>query len=476
MKSPVYKAQVTVFLSLMLMVLLGFVSSLIQLAKIHNTKANLRIYNEGAITSIFGEYNKLVKEHYGIFTLDATYEGMNYDTSNIMSRLTFYGGSGDEGYIENMQLLSQGNGAAFLDQVIYYMKDTTVTGFFDDLLRQDDEWLAVEEEDINENLAYLGQVQSDIDHQLESSVEQTETQQEEITNPLSIQEGFDIDGILNLVLDDTDQISSGAVLLSELPSKRELQTGIGQALVRESSSSLQKIYLIEYLLGHCNYATLQLSESERVETESEEQTENNKLLQYQLEYIIQEKASDKSNLKGIVNKLILVRSPINYAILQQDSVKKAEVYTLAVSLAVLTGAVGTEELVAQALMWAWAYAESIVDVKTLLAGKKLSVLKDSSDWQLSLSSVLNLGKDDLVEGAGSENGMKYEDYLRILLYLKGVDELSMLALDVIENDLRYRYAQDYFQVDHCVNRLELLITAPVGYGYTYSFPLYYSYR
>lgn len=462
-----FKAQVTVFLSLIMVILLGFIGSMIEVTKIHNIKANARMYNEGAIQSVFAEYHSKLQKKYGIFTLDATYEGNSFHSDNVLERLSFFGGNGDCAEITELQLLSDYNGAAFLDQVIYYMKDTTVSGFFDNLLGNEGSWEEVTSEDIEENLSFLGELQENITTNLESQ-EDTEEQAE---NPLNIFSGLDMNGMLNLVLSKEDEVSKSSVTLELMPSKRVLQKGIGVGLQNTSSSTIQKAYLVEYIMKKFTSAL----KDKEIE-ESLEELEETKELKYQIEYILSEKSSDKENLKAVVHKLILMRAPINYAVLYQDVAKKAEVYTLATTLAALVGAVGTEEIIAQALMLSWSYGESIVDVKSLLAGKKLKVVKETKDWQLDLGSMLNLGQENLVEGMGDDEGMGYEDYLRILLYLKNIEELPMLTLDMVENYMQNAENQKWYKVDSCINRIKVIVDLEIGDEYSYEFPVFNGYK
>lgn len=78
------------------------------------------------------------------------------------------------------------------------------------------------------------------------------------------------------------------------------------------------------------------------------------------------------------------------------------------------------ELLAATLILGWAFAESVYDVKELLAGEKIPLLKTDATWHYGLSSALQgeLPGTSEEDASGSDSpGMGYEDYLRIFLLL-----------------------------------------------------------
>ena len=55
-------------------------------------------------------------------------------------------------------------------------------------------------------------------------------------------------------------------------------------------------------------------------------------LDYELEYILEGKASDRKNLEAVVKKLMLLRFVPNYAYIQTDAAMKAEAEAMALTL------------------------------------------------------------------------------------------------------------------------------------------------
>ena len=107
-----------------------------------------------------------------------------------------------------------------------------------------------------------------------------------------------------------------------------------------------------------------------------------------------------------------------------------------------------------ALLLAWAYGESLVDVRELLAGGKVPIFKSASTWKLSLTSIPDIL--DILEntsGDGSE-GLSYEGYLQILFTLGAKGKYPMRAIDLIEGYMRERTATAAFRADHAICKIK----------------------
>lgn len=463
-----YKASVTVFLSMIMLLLIGLVMCLIEVTKIHNMKVYRRVAAEGAIESVFAEYHMELQEMYGLFGLDASYRGSDFAEEKVLDRFDYYGGTWDEYEIETLQLMTDNHGASFLDQVIFYMKDATGLGFLEGILGMTQEWESI---DIEEGAKG--------EEELTGLSDMKDTVSEDLENPLSSFLDFDFQGILNLVVEHKDSLSEGEVTLSELCSQRQRKTGYGSSVNLNYSDITTKPILVEYVMRILDNAGQLLSytqgEEETVSLESSSEGEGNDTLQYQLEYLIGGKNSDQDNLKSVVHKLLLIRTPVNYACLKADSIKKAEVNVAAIAIAAAVGAVGTEHIIGESLLWAWSYGESMVDVRSLLSGGSLTLTKSSSQWQLELSNLLSFGNSSL-PNVDSDEGMDYGEFLRILLYLESIETLTERGMDMVELGVRSGIGMEGFRLDYCISRIRLNLETQVGLGHSYSFPIEYGYR
>lgn len=68
-----------------------------------------------------------------------------------------------------------------------------------------------------------------------------------------------------------------------------------------------------------------------------EESENDRYLDYELEYICRGNASDAQNLEETVRRILLLREGVNYGYLLTDEEAKAKAELLAVALAAVTG-------------------------------------------------------------------------------------------------------------------------------------------
>ena len=103
--------------------------------------------------------------------------------------------------------------------------------------------------------------------------------------------------------------------------------------------------------------------------------------------------------------------------------------------------------------------------------------RQAESWQLSLSGLMNLGSQETEqEGADTPGGMKYEEYLRVLLFLNHKREMPLRVLDMVELCLRQEKGLSWFRADDCISRMEIVSTVSLRRGITYRFGTYYGYR
>ena len=150
---------------------------------------------------------------------------------------------------------------------------------------------------------------------------------------------------------------------------------------------------------------------------------------------------------------------------------------LALTLSTLAALPAVAGIVKQVLLAAWAFGESVMDLRSLMSGRKAALVKNSGNWQLSLSSLMTLGTgEDTQEGMDAEDGLSYTDYLRILLFLQNEDTLTMKALDRVEQNIRLEKNITNFCIDSCVVKLKLQNKAIIREGLEYQFPVYFGYE
>ena len=262
---------------------------------------------------------------------------------------------------------------------------------------------------------------------------------ESVENPIPIIRRVRKMGLLDLVVPSERGISDAVTDRKSLTSGRKLQTGLMlDTDIRSDNSYTSGILFGQYLLK-------KLGNYRRPAAAG---------VNYQVEYILGGKNSDRENLKSVAGKLLVIRQGVNMAYLLSDGGKRIQVETLALAIASGFLIPPAAAVIEAALIFCWAFAESILDVRELFAGGHVPLIKNSSDWQMSLSNLPNIldKLDSSRKDAG--NGMSYEDYLQVLLMAKGKQDKVLRGMDMIECSVREKGKRPGFQMDHCITAME----------------------
>lgn len=282
-------------------------------------------------------------------------------------------------------------------------------------------------------------------------------------NPIEIIKEIKKKGILALVAPDPDALSEKKILTDNCVSVRKLQTGTAPS--EENPEQETTDVWQEKLLFH-EYLMRQFSNAVSTDKVS---LENGTALSYELEYLLEGKNSDMQNLKGVVYKLLLLREAVNFAYLLTDESKQLQAETLAVAITGLVGIAPLASAVRYGILLAWAYGESILDVRSLLAGGTVAFVKTPRTWQLALENIGELVNRSSGETKEQENGLSYEMYLRLLLFAEDETELTLRSLDLIEKNMQRQPGGEYFAADALVEQLTVETKFSIR-------PLFFSFR
>jgi len=428
------KAEITAFLSLIFILLITFIGGIADAASIQVAKNYRRSDAERAMECIFAEYQKELLKDYDIFGFDAGYESGEYAENLISKRMEYYGFVNSTNTIERIKFLSDDSARSLVEQVSYYMEHKYGLSIIQDALSDTDTWESQEskgqkyEEEEKKNKDYL-----------EELLEENGEALPENNNPIAQVDALKQTPVLELAVPEGMHVSEKTVNPAELPSRRNLNQGFGDFSDEEKEiTNTDKLLFGEYILEHFDSFT--------------DQNEN--ILNYEVEYMIAGKDSDRENLQAVVNQLLILRFVPNYTSLQTNAEKKAEADALALTLCSLLTVPAITEAVSQGILLAWAFSDSLSDVETLLSGGKVSLTKDNKDG----------------------NGLCYEDYLKILLFLEKKEGVAMRCLDLIEQNLKKMKGLDFFRVDTVVTKMEIKSRCSFRRGITYTFPVYFGYR
>ena len=452
--------EVTVYLTLTFVLFVSLILALVESASVQMAKNYRRADMNRALECVFAEYQKELLENYDVFAIECGYETGTYTEQNILDRLSYYGAD-MENEIERIQLFTDNSGELFRDQVGKYMKHKYGIAWADKYLGNVSLWKN-QEEKADE---FTGEEEKQND-QLKDLLGEQEAELPEEENPMQHVAELKRSPILELVLPKDKTISEKQISLQEMPEKRENHTGYGAfSDVEPEDGTLTSVLLGEYVIDHFTDFTDGPKGGE---------------LDYELEYILEGHASDRENLETVASKLLMVRFVPDYAYIQTDPEKKAEAEAAALTLCTVIGLPELAEGAAQGILLAWAYGEAIMDIRTLVSGGKVPLVKNAEDWKLSLPGLMQLGSagENVAADSGKdmESGLAYREYLRMLLFLKSQDEVGMRTLDMVEQNLKIRYGQTFFRADACISRVEFHSTCNLRRGIMYDFPTYFGYN
>ena len=289
--------------------------------------------------------------------------------------------------------------------------------------------------------------------ELERVLEEAGTELPAENNPLKTVENLKKSNLLSILVPEQEALSNQNITLEILPSGRELQRG-NFAEERNGSTS-DKLFFVAYVLEHF--------------TNIIEPKETKKLL-YEQEYLLSGFSSDKENLEAVCKKIVNIRTALNYTYLLTESARQAETEAMALTMCSLIALPEIAEVVKHALLFAWAYGESIVDTRALLKGKKLPLVKTGESWQLQLANLVTLGtENEVANEKTSESGISYQEYLKGLLLLTDGGTLSMRCLDLMESNLPIK-------ADQCMTKVEIKSTVNLRRGVQDTFQTTFGYQ
>lgn len=258
---------------------------------------------------------------------------------------------------------------------------------------------------------------------------------EGVSNPIPMVREWKSKDILELLLPQDCEVSAKTLGVEDLLSKRQLNQGNKTAA---GLSPVDRILCQQYAKSHLGWFM------EPLESGS---------LAYGSEYLIAGKNSDRENLKATALRILAMREGQNLISIMKDEEKK----NLARSFASVLSAFSGEALelpIELAILAAWAFVESVLDLRALFAGEKVPILKNKEEWK---SSLENLGKSMAKEekSDGSDHGLNYEAYLGILFLTLTTEKMGLRSLDLIEADIRTREGYESVRMDRLVYSADL---------------------
>lgn len=479
----------TVFLALCIPILLSLIFVLLDGARRNAVRMQTELAVDTAVNSALAEYSRELFLQYDLLMIDTSYGSGNpslqateqhvrdYLEKNLSSGgLKSFGGADFTGtslkelQLTGTRLATDRDGQAVREQVNAYLSAEPLEAWASGVLEtvngyngfgfDTTEWArrkAQNEEELRNGLKEARKRREGRDGEEKSEEEEEAEAEAAGASSYAAANGVDEEHamdpwkevntmsqapILNAVLDEGGNISAESVHAEDYISHRAARTGDGaKAENSHHYSEADALFMNEYIHEKCgNYR----------------KTMEKSRLQYQMEYLLCGKNSDRENLEKTAETLLLIRLAANTAYLFSDAGKKAEAKFWGELFSLICFSPELEPVFTTALLLAWSYSESVSDLRTLFSGGKIPLMKSSGTWKTGLLSIFSPG---LSSGNGGEgSGLDYTGYLRVLLFLENGTMRDYRLMDLMEMDVRKAEHSESFRMDGCMDTFSVDVT------------------
>lgn len=451
------KASMTPFCTLCLMLIASVLFALLESVRVHGLDYYASLKTEAGLDSLCAEYQPLLWEQYGMLALDGAYGTEYFSEEYVTERLEelismqstkegsvffpkgmdLFGLSLKEAELEGYALLTDEHGELFLKYVAERMKEKLPIGIAEDIytryqshnLGQDNGSTIREAEET------LEWAKTKKWNEIEEKLREAKTEDEEELARADL-------WMLNSSRVKTLENLLGSV--SDLKSKSVLSMILGDVSQLSNKISKPETYILDRKRkeGNIHYTreadwyqrVLVLQYMDEFFSCYGEPKEGH-YLDYEMEYVLSGKNSELKNLEAVLQKIILVREMANVTSLLKDAEKMRQAEEMAMGISLLIGEnPAVVKVVQMGLIAAWAYSESILDVRALMDGEKISIIKNQEEWTLKMTDMLQVFQVG-TKAKGCEKGFNYKDYLKLLLLTEREQTMAYRMLEVMEMSL-----------------------------------------
>jgi hypothetical protein len=460
----------TILASLLFLVTISVLFIILNQMVIHQGEAKSRIVQVGAGEHILANYNVPLAERYHLYFLDPRMEGnmesraKKYYQEVFSPNSLFLLGSSTliKMKVKDIQIESYGTMQEqkylyLRHEIREFMKYDTAKDLLSKIIGDSAEEVEEQNNVLEDLKGNIGEAEDEAEQaQQEESTETAlaPTEQQELAradaqknDPRKIIKEILSNGVLTFVMDGKE-VSDKTIPTESLPSgilkekNEEFSTNLFENISEMKSSLSQmdgkkavrnltdQVYTYAYTQKYFNY----YGKEEKIE---------DTVLDYELEYILGGQESDKGNLKYVVHRLLLLRFALNmvYAVTSKELKAQALVTAEALSL----GVQGVAQVVEYAILGAVSFAEALLDVKNLIKGNQVPILKSKDSWKLSLSNVAAIKEEG---NDKDQKGLTYEQYLLLILALRtSRDKLYLRMQDIMQTNIRQE--QSDFLINQC---------------------------
>lgn len=445
------KGSITVFLCLLLSVILILCLTLFNVSYIYGAKSKIAMCGRSAASGIKANYNSYIFENYHILLFDKEFGGMGEGAAEEEIKHLLVHNLGDEYKVEDIavtefKLIMSQDCIHLKEQINDYMNYAIVESGVDKILQitGDEDGNASEETD-----EVLDRAEKESEEKKKSYAEKDDDSDtsKETEDPRDFTSAVGDFGILTFVLPEDMKISNALINIMEVPSFTPISYDEKNYEISGSFDDFD--VLKKDLHSNKSWKSNMVTWAKTIayagsvfNCATENDVNDKTVFQCEIEYLIGGKASDYDNLESVVNKIILLRFPMNFSYLITDESKMSKVKAISAPVAMAALMPWSEPVIRYLLAGCWSYGEAMAEVRNLLSGAALPFVKDYDSW---ITDINNLGESIFYKAEEKENGLCYKDYLYILLAMD-TDKTYIRMLDLIE--LNTRQENTDFQIEN----------------------------
>ncbi|MCR5691497.1 MAG: DUF5702 domain-containing protein, partial [Eubacterium sp.] len=180
----------------------------------------------------------------------------------------------------------------------------------------------------------------------------------------------------------------------------------------------------------------------------EDKSEWKRALCYQWEYLIGGKDSDAANLKAVLERILLLRTLVNFPAIYSDSAMRNEAYGAAAAVVGFTGMEFLIRLTQTLIILVWAMVESMVDIAGILQGRHVPVVKKAQDILTSFPEIFAIQGKAICSRArrfkeGTDKSFGYQEYIFLLFSSTPQSLRRYRLMDLVDQDMRKNGHKDF---------------------------------
>ena len=443
------RASVTIFLSLCIGSFSLLITTLANLCVATGERVRIEAASDISMNSVLGEYSKALLDEYNLLYIDSSYLSMEPSIDNVKNRLSYYYRQNTEGSfkaedspwgdikisdvnISEFQTATAGDGASLRYQAAVFVEDC--------------ESLAPSLEEAVYALSFLDMA-NELDAMPDPMPEWDILMGSLEAMPLPM-----VKGQLLPLLNPADwvyELSKGDVLSNSEVNVAEISDvhiDISRYISNrdiENTGTMHEIdekpkeEFLTYI--NCSFGDYLNPKEDR-------------LFKCEREYVISKGDSDYSNFKQIAERIYRWRFNDNLRLAKADGGLNGEALAYAMTLDICKAAPAFAKPIADSMIYACAYLETLSDIHALYNGGKIPVKK--------LTHRMNIGAVIFHSKYFSESteGLNYGQYLAIMMSMLSDIDLNYRVMDLVEMNIRKLTGNENFKMDWCIECINVTFT------------------